>query len=468
MTPTLTPTPDSLTIAEVGWVTNLTDQPQTVNLTHGFVHPIVIAQPPSQAGSDPSIVRLIDIQSDQFTFYIDEAPNMNGSHSSGETVSYIVIEEGAWTLPDGTLIQAGNVDTSATVGTQIANVWEEVSFDFGFVGAPPVVVNQVQTHNDESWVKTRTEHVSGDGFEVALEPNESSSTGHGTETIGWLAIEPSGGTWSGKDYEASTTYPSVTNGWYTLYYGEAFSSSPRIVAGLASYNDGDNAELRVKDPHGNRIDVMVEEDTTFDGETAHTEESVAYLAIDGSGELSGSYYVPEPVSEGTPTPTPTLVTAGSGTYEDTSSVLRYTGDWEVQVNANLSSGRAMVADTLGESVAFRFNGSSLTYFRKTDFNRGIAEICVDGLEPGDCTDVDNYSASGAWIQPSTLHVPYGEHEVVLRYSGRKNPDSEGYIISLDKLTLSELGSLVNTDFISDAHTDGRPDKSSSGRHRTTG
>jgi serralysin len=60
---------------------------------------LLFAQPPTYDG-DVSVVPITDVQADRFTLYVDEAPNHDGSHTT-ETVSWLVLEAGSWTLPDG-------------------------------------------------------------------------------------------------------------------------------------------------------------------------------------------------------------------------------------------------------------------------------------------------------------------------------------------------------------------------------
>ncbi len=149
-------------------------------------------------------MRITDVQADRFTFFVHEAPDLDGTHDSTETVSYVVPETGGWELSDGTLLEVGKVTTTATVGKLISNQWETVTLSAGFADAP-AVFSQVQTNSDPSFVGTRQQNVDANSFQAALEEEESSDTGHGSETIGWVAIESAGGTWSGHSYQSGVT-----------------------------------------------------------------------------------------------------------------------------------------------------------------------------------------------------------------------------------------------------------------------
>ena len=285
-TPTATETPSNI-IGEVGQVADLDHNSQTVILSRSYSDPVVIARPASINESDPSLVRITDVQVDRFTFYIDEAPDMDGTHGTVETVSYIVLETGDWELADGTLLEVGKVTTSASVGILISNQWETVTSSAGFADAP-AVFSQVQSENDASFVGTRQQNASAGSFEVAMEEEESSGTGHGSETIGWVAIEVSSGTWSEHSYQSGVTSDSVADRWYTIDFSPAFSSAPRFIAALHTYDEDDSSHLRYQSLGVSSAEVMIEEDTTYDSEMRHKKEKVSWLAIEGDGTLEAT------------------------------------------------------------------------------------------------------------------------------------------------------------------------------------
>ena len=76
-------------LREVGYLDDtLTHTPQTVVLSRHYVNPVVFAQPPSRDGSDVSVIRVRDVQSDRFKLYVDEAPNHGSGTHTTEAVSY--------------------------------------------------------------------------------------------------------------------------------------------------------------------------------------------------------------------------------------------------------------------------------------------------------------------------------------------------------------------------------------------
>jgi hypothetical protein len=229
------------------------------------------------------VARITNVQADRFTVYIDEPPNRNGVHAA-ETVSYLVLEAGQWQLPGGGRLEVGLVETSAAVGRLIPNAWERVTFG-GVFGATPVVLTQVQTNNDASWVGTREWNVSVSGFSLAMEEEEASTAGHGMETVGWLAMTPGKGDWSGHLYEAANTGRSVNDTWRAFSFGQHFGAAPRFIGWVASYNGSDSVVLRYRGLTAAMVELLAQEDTTRDSEVVHAVEVVSYIAVQGDGLL---------------------------------------------------------------------------------------------------------------------------------------------------------------------------------------
>ena len=267
-------------IGEFGQVTDLTHAARTVVLGRSYTDPVVIARPPSFDGSHQSVVRVTDVQSDRFTFQIEEAPDKDGSHTT-ETVSYVVLESGSWELPGGAEMEVGKISTSATVGRNVAGAFTRVDFATPF-RTSPLVFSQVQTRNDPNWVKTRQLRPTTSSVRVALEEEEAATTAHGVETIGWVAIDPGNGAWSGHLYLAGDPGDIVTHDFTSFNFGVGFSDVPKFLASLASRDGADNSALRYQSLTASGVSVQVEEDTTFDPEVGHTTESVHFLAIEGS------------------------------------------------------------------------------------------------------------------------------------------------------------------------------------------
>ena len=150
-----------------------------ITLPNAYVSPVVIAGLPSYADGEPGAVRINNVKATGFDVRFEEWPYLDGTHGN-ETMPYLVLPAGRTTLSDGTVVEAGKVDLSATG-------FNTVTFSEGFDGIPTLLVT-VQTANDSETVAVRATDVTSSDFKVALVEQEGSSDGHGVETIGYVAI----------------------------------------------------------------------------------------------------------------------------------------------------------------------------------------------------------------------------------------------------------------------------------------
>jgi len=80
---------------------------------------------------------------------------------------------------------------------------------------------------------------------------------------------------------------------------------------------------------------------------------------------------------------------------------------------------------------FSFEGTELRYWYTRAFNRGIAEVFIDGVSKG---DVDLYSSTIEWQSSSIFSgLPPGHHTVEIRAAGRHDPAATGSYIDIDAL-----------------------------------
>ncbi|MDJ0659040.1 MAG: S8 family serine peptidase [Crocosphaera sp.] len=282
------PVNNDLIIAQIGQITNLNHQNQTINFDHNFINPVIFAQPLSYNGADPSTIRITDIQSNNFSVELQETKLINRNTHSGfhttESFSFLVLEQGVWELADGTIIEVGTITTDAITTSN----WETINFNYDFSDTP-VVLTQVQTDEDATFVRTRQNNITNSGFKVALEKEEAyKSSGHGTETIAWLAISPGQGSWDGNDFIAGNTGDRVTHNWHTINFGNNFSNAPKFLGNITTFDGSDPSGLRYQNLTKGSVNIKIEEDTSNDSETNHTTENINFLAIEGEGTLSGS------------------------------------------------------------------------------------------------------------------------------------------------------------------------------------
>jgi Ca2+-binding RTX toxin-like protein len=269
-------------IAAVG-STSLETASATIDFGHEFINPIVFALPPSQNGNQPANVRISNVTSTGFDAAIQEPGNEDGNHIT-EQVNWVVFEAGNWELSDGTHLSVGSFDSSMLTSAG----WESVTFGGAF-DAAPAVFSQVQTDNDPAWITTRQRNTTTTGVEISMQEEEATNGGtHGTETIGWFAIDTGLGTWNGNPFEAATTAQTITDNFDTFAFSQSFGNAPKLLASLASYVGPDPTALRYQNLTNTGVDLRAMEEISADPELAHIGEAVSIFGIEADGLLTGN------------------------------------------------------------------------------------------------------------------------------------------------------------------------------------
>ncbi|MDT3433286.1 M12 family metallopeptidase [Haloarcula sp. 1CSR25-25] len=249
-------------IGEAGVVT--TDQSSatqwhTVALDGTYSDPVVFMQLMSYNGEHPAHMRVRDVSPGSFKFQIEEWRYLNDVHTT-EDVGYVVLESGTHRLRNGLELTVGSVETDHDWATESPGLLSN-----------PVVLSQCQTVNGSQPVVTRHRDVGKREFDVRLQEEEAGNR-HRTETIGYMGISRP------ETFEYGIALDDVTDEWRQLDYEGDFQSTPATVASITTFNGGNTASVRMKDPGPRKASFRVEEAQSADDETAHIEEQVAYIA----------------------------------------------------------------------------------------------------------------------------------------------------------------------------------------------
>ncbi|MGD1857073.1 MAG: glycoside hydrolase family 9 protein [Leptolyngbyaceae cyanobacterium] len=275
------PGPADKAIGEYGTL-KLNQAWQTVDLNQDYINPVVVVSDPTFRGVDPVTVRLKKVAGDSFQLRLQEPNYKDGNHTN-ESVSYVVLEAGDWQLADGTRISAG---------TQNSNKLSSAGFDTVGLSAfekAPTVLSQVQTSNGGDWVTTRMKNQSKNSFQLTMQEEEKlNHGGHAHETIGWLAIDQGVASDGDTLLQGGTTGRSVDAERTSVKFETAFESAPSLIAKLGSFYGADTATLRLDDIGRTSFGARVHEEQSLDKELGHTDESVSFLALEGTaGVLTG-------------------------------------------------------------------------------------------------------------------------------------------------------------------------------------
>jgi RHS repeat-associated protein len=217
---------------------------RTVTLPEQNQRPVIIAGPPTFNGSQPGVIRLRAVSSSTVQVAFKEWNYLDGFHVE-EQVTLLALAPGRHVQPDGSVWVVGTFE--------LANTHRYQRQHFGEVlpGRPALFLT-AQTANGGDTVTVRARNVSATGFDAALFEQESKMTsGHITETVGYLAIysKNSGGTVRLNDQPVG----------YTLATTELYHSFKRIGSHT----------------------LKIEEERSKDRETLHIKETIALLHIAG-------------------------------------------------------------------------------------------------------------------------------------------------------------------------------------------
>lgn len=120
-----------------------------------------------------------------------------------------------------------------------------------------------------------------------------------------------------------------------------------------------------------------------------------------------------------------------GTYDDTNSNVAYVGSWIKEYNPSYNNGSAMISNSSGDYVTFRFNGTGLKWHSLTGVNIGHAKVTIDSTT----YTFDNYSSSTAFkkVVFEKDGLSPGEHVVKIEVTNVKNSSAKEYYQVIDSL-----------------------------------
>jgi hypothetical protein len=123
--------------------------------------------------------------------------------------------------------------------------------------------------------------------------------------------------------------------------------------------------------------------------------------------------------------------APPGEYDDFDARIRYRGVWVRGRFSEASRGTLTYSNDQDAALLFRFDGAEVVYVYTKAFNRGIAQISLDGRSQG---AIDLYSPSLEWktAAPFRAQGP-GPHTLEIQVTGRKTPSATDAFVDVDAL-----------------------------------
>ncbi|MDD2467509.1 MAG: PKD domain-containing protein [Desulfobulbus sp.] len=240
-----------------------------VPLSGSFQNPIVIAGPAGFNDSAPGVIRLRNVDSTGFDIKFTEWNYLDGVHPE-ELVSYMVVEKGRYTLPDGSMVEAGSF--SGTVK------WATHAFSEP-LAKTPVVMTTIASNNEADTISGRLNDIATTGFAYYFREQEVNVNKHVNETINYIAWEPGEGSLGLMQYRVAATANAVTQAWYPITFPSPYSAPPLLLVDMQTTAGGDTSALRMQKLSATGFEIKVEEEQSKDSEVAHAKEAIGYIAL---------------------------------------------------------------------------------------------------------------------------------------------------------------------------------------------
>jgi len=218
----------------------------TVNLTGTYSSMVAVCTAVYANNTLPEVVRMRNASGSSFEIRLQ---NPSGSVLVGEEAHCLVVEEGAWQLPDGRNVEAQRYTSTLTDEN---NSWVGEAQSYLQSYTSPVVLGQVMTHNDASWSvfwdrgDIRNSPPSTSTLIAGKNVGEDPSVARANEEIGFIVFEAGMGSLSGVPYEVATGGNSVAgigdSPPYSYALTQTYGTTPSVaiatMAGLNGPNGG--------------------------------------------------------------------------------------------------------------------------------------------------------------------------------------------------------------------------------------
>ena len=256
-------------IMETGEV-SINHEWRRIEFSRYFIDPVVVAKSFSINGHQSAIVRIQNVDNTGFDIRIQEWEYLDGYHTF-ETVGYIIMERGSYTLADGTMIEAGSFTTNNTTSFQIVNFKNEFNYT-------PVVTAAVISYNEIDAVFCRTVTNGTNGFEVCLQEQDRNSQIHATEEVAYIAWEPSSGIVDSVAFEINIKF-GINDDFQEILFNQEFTNLPVFISDMQTVNETDNANVRWTNKDTEGVDVRIREEQSYDLERDHASETLGFMAF---------------------------------------------------------------------------------------------------------------------------------------------------------------------------------------------
>lgn len=258
------------------WGQAVTDQtPLAVNFTEQFANPVVVAWIATNVGVAAAAPRVYDVTATGFTVACREVSTDDGAHGV-ETIHWVAVERGDWTLADGSRVVAGVLPTAKVYHSARDDGQDTASFLTPFTSTP-VVLCGPQTANASAteYLGARARYIRTDGVDLALMPEELASGAHVAEDVAYVAFELGDRSVGGTSFEVKTVSGVDHN---PVAAGSLYATPLVHPQGVTGFDPGF--------PRYDGTNWWFQEETSADAEIIHGPEVFGVVEVNAA---SGSF-----------------------------------------------------------------------------------------------------------------------------------------------------------------------------------
>ncbi|MCP3910361.1 MAG: hypothetical protein GY713_05360, partial [Actinomycetia bacterium] len=265
----------------------------TVNLQNTFTRPVIVTAVKYSNNTTPVVTRLSNVTGSSFDIRLQ---NPSGGAVQKDSVAYLVVEEGDWTV-DGVAVSAATYNSTVTDEN---NSWVGEAQSYGQSFTRPVVLGQVMSSNDAGfsvfWDQgtARTNPPISSALTTGKTVCEDIDVTRADEAVGIVVIETGHGTLGGVEFEAALGADTVQGVGdappYAYTFNTPFPTAPALslvtMAGVDGGNGGWAYVYGSSPTTTTTLDLAIDEDQIGDAERNHTTEQVGYVVFATRGSAS--------------------------------------------------------------------------------------------------------------------------------------------------------------------------------------
>jgi Metallo-peptidase family M12B Reprolysin-like len=265
----------------------------TLALSKVYISPIPVCSVKYDTGTSllPAIVRVQNVRPTAFDIRLQ---NPSGATLSGRDVHCVVVEEGAWKMPDGRSIEAKKY--SSTV-TDNAASWVGQTQSYTNSYTKPVVLGQVMSYNDAKWSvfwsrasSGRTNAPTTTSIITGKQIGEDRTTTRAAETVGFIVIESGHAKSNSIEVETARGSDAIVgyvNKKVTYKFTATFATTPVVAVVCQAAQDSTDGSWAVlsSNPTTTTMVLNVDEDQILDSERSHSTEEVNYAVFAVAGGI---------------------------------------------------------------------------------------------------------------------------------------------------------------------------------------